>query len=147
MGAAEEIATADSIFPDALQAAQGLSEGGSTGFGREIDLEVGALALNQAITGQGGTIQDIIADIQNEQIPDLQAKRQEQLQIASSGGELTAGQAFATAILQIAPILIGAAAGGAQGGAIGAEAGLLGATTALKGFSQEQQQQQALAEQ
>lgn len=140
-----------SLSPDdftaaVLRGSQSLIEtGSSTGLGEEVDLDVLAGSKNQTMVYDGATLEDLMANIQNE-IPKVREARLKQIAAANQGFEMTASQTLAAAILQIAPVLIGAAMSGKQGAAMGAEAGALGLNAFYKGTKEKSEKQGKKAE-
>jgi gas vesicle protein len=106
--------------PDLETALPRFMSGQSTG-DVETDQNLVTIAANQGLTEFLGGFEKQLG------IPGLEEKRQEQLLAAQEERPLTGSELLATAILQIAPILIGSAIGGDEGGAIGAKSGLIGA--------------------
>lgn len=130
----------------ALNASESLLEGflsgegaASTGLGPRVDADVAALAKIQGGFAQGASIDEVLQNISNE-VPAVQASMIEHLKTAKENKPLTSSQLIASMILQIAPILIGAAVSGKRGGAVGGQAGLLGTQTFFKGLKEKEKE-------
>jgi hypothetical protein len=97
---------------------------GTTG-DKDIDQTVAATDFVQRSVASGATFPEIMESARKLSEP-IQAKIAENLVTASEDRPLTGSQMIASAVLQIAPILIGAAYSGKVGAGIGATAGVGG---------------------
>lgn len=120
----------ESMTPLAETAIGSLVDKGTTG-NDKLDKTVIAAFQNQTAFAKGATPQEIMADAER-QIPSLKAERLAQLSAATQNTPLNSEQILATAILQIAPMILGAAIGGKRGGVTGAQSGLLASGTFQK---------------
>lgn len=126
-----------------VKLAGNLIRSGSTG-DPSVDIATAAMSKSQMAFMKGGP-EAVYNQIQNEQIPQLKQEMLDQYQKSLEGGELTSQQVLATAILQIAPVIIGAALGGRRGAGKGAVAGAMGGTTVIKGALADIDKKQKLA--
>lgn len=111
---------------------------------KDLDREVAAQAFIKKQADEGRTFQEI-ADAARSQSAGIQEKINRNLEAASTNQNMDNSQLIATAILQIAPILIGSAMGGKRGRGAGAQAGLAGVNSFNKVISGQNAERKALA--
>lgn len=121
----------------AKTASMNLAKTGSTGLGANMDATTGALAKMQAITASGGGPNEIAAYLLKEPIPEIRQKAEELMLASQQDAPMSPEHALAAAILQIAPIIIGASVAGKQGAGIGAASGAQGGLYLTKSLEEE----------
>lgn len=128
------------------QFSESLAFTGTTGV-KDIDRTVAATDFVQRSVASGATFPEIMESARKLSEP-IQAKIAENLVTASEDRPLTGSQMIASAVLQIAPILIGASYSGKIGAGIGATAGVGGLTSYNKAIEtrNERTRKSALAE-